>query len=185
MRPHAPLFRLAPAKPRAVHAGGMKRNWTPLTAAEEFGALHQGMIQAIGYGNLEEALTECAHLADEDFGRNFAAAAGPHSGPWAPRKQGGTGLARGEGHPLEIKSGEMFHAVTSPFGRGHLEDVGYRSAEIGVDPDSPAGAYMFAQNYGTRDGKLPQREFFDIRDETADHMAEIIADAVVDLIAKA
>lgn len=164
----------------------MKRTYSPVTAASEFGALHQEMIQALGFGDLEEALAECVQLANKAFGRNFAAAAGPNSGPWPPRKQGGTGLEKGQGHPLEILSGEMFEAVTSPFGRGHIEDVGYRGAEIGVDPEEIP--YAAAQNYGYTypDGRvLPQREFVDVTDEDADQMAEIIADAVLEQISKA
>lgn len=165
----------------------MLRPNVPTTAALQFGSLHQELIQSLGYGDLEEELTECAHLADQAFARNFSAAAGPHSGPWAPRKQGGSGLGDAQGrtigtHPLEILTAEMFEAVTSPFGRGHIEDVGYRGAEIGVDPSSPAGAYVFAQNYGNPLKGLPQREFVDIGDEDADRMADIIADGMERLL---
>lgn len=151
----------------------MKQNASTTTPAEQFGALHQRIVQDFGYGNLQDAFRECSQLADEDFGRNFAAAAGPHSGPWAPRKRNGTGLERGEGHPLEIKSGDMFQAITSPFGAGHIEDVGFRGAEIGVDPG--VIRYASAQNYGVP-GRLPQREFVDVSDATADKMTELIAD---------
>lgn len=161
----------------------MKQTFSPVTDAAQFGQLHQQLIQTLGYGDLEDAMRECTQLADQDFARNFSAAAGPHSGPWAPRKRNGNGLERGEGHPLEIKTGEMFQAVTSPFGRGHVQDVGYRSAEIGVDPASPAGGYVFAQNYGSPLRGLPQREFADVTDETADKMAELVADEMERLLA--
>lgn len=160
----------------------MKQTFSPVTDAAQFGQLHQQLIQTLGYGDLEDAMRECTQLADQDFARNFSAAAGPHSGPWAPRKRNGTGLERGEGHPLEIKTGEMFQAVTSPFGRGHIQDVGYRSAEIGVDPGEIP--YAAAQNYGRSEINLPAREFADVSDGTIDRMTDIIADEVERLLAQ-
>lgn len=158
----------------------MKVTATSVTPASQMGALQQELTQTLGYADLSEPLKECSLLADQAFARNFAAQAGPESGPWAPRKKDGSGkIGDAEsGHPLEIKSGEMFLAVTSPFGRGHIEDVGYRSAELGVDPAEVP--YALAQNYGRPDANLPAREFEDVDDETADRCAEIMADAMLE-----
>lgn len=152
----------------------MKLNATTEVLASQFGSEVQELVQTLGFADLSESLTECAHLARQDFGRNFAAMAGPHSGEWAPRKQDGTGQKAGEGHPLEIKSGAMFLAETSDFGAGAITDIGTRDVLLAVDPD--VIPYAAAQNYGYPEGNLPQRESFDVRDETADQMAELIAD---------
>ena len=45
---------------------------------------------------------------------------------------------------------------------------------LGVDEE--VIPYAAAQNYGYPERNLPQRESFDIQDETADRMAEVIAD---------
>jgi hypothetical protein len=162
----------------------MKRNATTVIPASEFAAEAAMMLDALAHGDLSEPLSACAHLADEEFGRNFAAMAGPHSGAWAPRKQGGTGQGKGEGHPLEIKSGAMFQAETSPFGEGHIENVGPRSAEIGVDPEIIP--YAAAQNYGHTYQNplrvLPQRESMDVSDQVADRMAEEMADGWLEVL---
>lgn len=157
----------------------MKRFATAVTAASQFGMLRQELTQTLGYADLSEPLKECAQLADQAFGANFAAQAGPQSGPWPARKADGSGQIgeQDAGHPLLIKSGDLFLAVTSPFGRGHIEDVGNRSAEIGVDPSEIP--YAMAQNYGYAPRNLPAREFEDIDDETADLCTEIIADAML------
>jgi len=155
----------------------------PDIEAERFEYAIAEIGHAIAFGDLTEALIECAQIADKEFGRNFAAAAGPHSGPWPARKRNGKGLKRGEGHPLEIKSGDEFLAASSPFGRGHEQEVFPRGAEIGIDP--AVIPYAAAQNYGFAERNLPQREFFDVSDAAMDQMAEIIADAVLDQIAEA
>jgi phage gpG-like protein len=162
----------------------MKRTAVAVTPAAQFGSLHQEMIQTLGYADLSEPIAECEKLADQAFGRNFAAQAGPHSGPWAERKRGGTGKIgeRDAGHPLEIKSGDLFEAITSPFGRGHIEEAGPRSGEIGVDAGEIP--YAAAQNYGFSKRKLPQREMADITDKDADEMAEIMADAMLEELLK-
>lgn len=158
----------------------MKRTATAVTLASQIGSLHQELIQTLGYADMSEPLGECAQLADKAFGANFAAQAGPNSGPWPARKHDGSGKIgdADKGHPLEIKSGALFLAVTSPFGRGHIENIGPRSAELGVDPD--AVPYAAAQNYGFAARNLPQREFEDVDDATADQCAEIMADAMLD-----
>ncbi|MDE2470717.1 MAG: hypothetical protein KGL35_18730 [Bradyrhizobium sp.] len=157
----------------------MKRFATAITPAAQVGAMHQDLIQALGYADLSEPLKECAQLADKAFAENFAAQAGPESGPWPARKAHGSGQIgdADQGHPLEIKSGELFLAVTSPFGAGHIEDVGNRSAELGVDPNEIP--YAMAQNYGRPDANLPQREFEDLTEEEKQQCDEIIADAML------
>lgn len=162
----------------------MKLTAYPECLASEFGQEVQELLGALAHGDLSDPLTECAHLARQDFAENFAAQAGPHSGAWAPRKQKGSGKIgeKGAGHPLEIKSGALFLAETSDFGAGALTDIGPREATLGVDPD--AIPYAAAQNYGhTYDNPLrvlPQRESFDIRDATADRCLEIVADAALE-----
>lgn len=154
----------------------MKRFATAVTPASQFGALHQELIQELGYGDFSEPLKECAQICDQDFARNFAAQAGPESGPWAPRKKQGSGKIgeKGQGHPLLIKTGELFLAATSPFGRGHIEDVGYRNVQIGVDLSEVP--YARAQNYGYAPRNLPAREFMDVTGKTADDCADVLAD---------
>lgn len=152
----------------------------PDIEAERFEYAVTEMAQAIAFGDLTDALTECVELADKDIGRNFAAAAGPHSGAWPARKRDGKGQKRGEGHPLLIKTGALFQAATSPFGKGHVQEVFPRGAEIGIDP--AAVPYAAAQNYGFADRNLPQREFEDVSDATMDVMAELVADQVIDLL---
>lgn len=148
--------------------------------ASQFGADVQEMVQTLGFGDFSEPLRECAHLAREDFARNFAAQAGPHSGLWPERKANGSGKIgeKDAGHPLEIKSGFMFQAEANDFGEGAITDVGYREAVLAVDPE--VVPYAAAQNYGYPKGNLPQRESFDVQDETADKMAEVIADGVLE-----
>lgn len=154
----------------------MKRNAYPECMASQFHEEVQELLGVLAHGDLIDPLTECAHLARQDFAENFAAQAGPHSGAWAPRKQKGSGKIgeKGAGHPLEIKSGALFLAETSDFGAGALTDIGPREATLGVDPE--VIPYAAAQNYGYPKRNLPQRESFDIQDETADRMAEVIAD---------
>jgi len=162
----------------------MKRNLQTDVPASEFAAEAAKIVGAIEHGDLSESMSLIAHMADQEFGRNFSAMAGPHSGAWAPHKQGGTGQGKGEGHPLEIKSGAMFEAETSPFGAGHIENVGPRSAEIGVDPD--VIPYAAAQNFGFVYQNplrvLPQRESMDVSDPVADQMAEVMADGMLEQV---
>lgn len=154
----------------------MKRFATAVTPASQFGALHQELIQELGYGDFSEPLKECAQLCDQDFARNFAAQSAPNGSPWPPRKKQGSGKAgeKGQGHPLLIKTGELFLAATSPFGRGHIEDVGYRNVQIGVDLSEVP--YARAQNYGYPQRNLPAREFADVSEQTADNCTEVMAD---------
>lgn len=158
----------------------MKVTARPETLASQFSAEVKDLVQALHSADLSEAMTDCAHLAREDFGRNFAAQAGPHSGEWAPRKKQGSGKIgdKDAGHPLEIKTGAMFLAETSDFGAGAITDIGPRGAVLAVDPD--VIPYAAAQNYGYPKRNLPQRESFDIQDETADRMAERVADEILD-----
>lgn len=158
----------------------MKRNAQPEVLASQFHDEVQELIGTLAHADLSEPLRECAHLAREDFGRNFAAQAGPHSGEWPERKANGSGKIgeKDAGHPLEIKSGLLFQAEANDFGEGAITEVGYREAVLAVDPE--AVPYAAAQNYGNPKGNLPQRESFDIQDETADKMADLLADAVLD-----
>lgn len=162
----------------------MKLNAQAEVQASEFHTEVEELLGVLAHGDFSEPLTECAHLARQDFARNFAAQAGPHSGPWAPRKKEGSGKIgeKDYGHPLEIKSGAMFLAETSDFGAGAITDIGPREAVLGVDPD--VIPYAAAQNYGHTYQNplrvLPQRESFDVQDGTADQMNEIMADGVLE-----
>lgn len=157
----------------------MKRFATAVTPATQAAALNQELSHVLAYVDLSEPLKECAQLADQAFARNFAAQAGPESGPWPARKSDGNGQIgeQDAGHPLLIKSGDLFLAVTSPFGRGHVEDIHNRSAELGVDPEEIP--YAMTHDQGRPDANIPQREFEDIDDRTADLCTEIIADAML------
>lgn len=162
----------------------MKRNAQPECLASDFHEEMQELLGLLAHGDLSEPLRECAHLARQDFARNFAAQSGPNSGTWAPRKKEGSGKIseKDAGHPLEIKSGAMFLAETSDFGGGAITDIGRRDATLAVDPE--VIPYAAAQNYGHTYQNplrvLPQRESFDIQDATADRCQDIVADAVLE-----
>lgn len=162
----------------------MKQSALTVVTASELGAEIDAICQSLEHGDLSEPLTECAQMADAAFGRNFAAMAGPHSGEWAPRKQNGSGKKVGDGHPLEIKSADMFQAETNEFAAGHIQDVSSREAVIGVDPE--VIPYAAAQNYGhvyqNPFRVLPQRESMDEPDDVADAQTEVMADGFAGLI---
>lgn len=152
----------------------MKRDLLPLVRVKDFKTEVDAIVHVLAEGDLSEAMRDSARIADNAIGRNFAAQAGPHSGGWAPRKE------EGDGHPLEIESGDLFQAETSPFGRGHIEEIGPRSVSIGVDPDEIP--YAFAQNYGRPDINLPARESADIDQEAEDAIVDRVADGLIEAL---
>lgn len=162
----------------------MKRTALAVTPATQFAALARDIVRDFENGDLSEPLKECAQIADKAFARNFAAQASPDGGPWPARKKKGTGKIgeQDAGHPLLIQSGDLFEAATSPFGRGHIEDVGRMSAEIGVDLDDVP--YARAQNYGRTEINLPAREFEDLTEDEQAQCDEIMADYLTELMSQ-
>ncbi len=142
--------------------------------AERLSAETAEMAKAIETGSFAPAFEQCIELAHKEFGVNFAATAAPHGGSWPPRKK------IGDGHPLEIKSGDLFQAETSDFGKGSIKQVGDREAFTGVDPGEVP--YAAAQNYGRSEINLPARESEDVDEAALDAMAEEMADRGLELL---
>lgn len=164
----------------------MKQNLSIDVDAAQFGAASQDMVQALNFGSFEPALKECLEEGQKDIARNFAAQASSHGGTWAPRKSKQTGPGTFENnrlqgtHPLLIDTGLMFQAETSDFGEGHVENLGYREATSGVDPE--VVPYAGFHQFGAPGANIPARPSVDLSDETVDTMAELIADRGVELL---
>lgn len=151
----------------------MKADAQTIVPAAQFGAEVQKMVQALGYGSFAPAFEECIELAHANIAQNFFLSETAGGDGWPPRK------VIGDGHPLLIDTGLLFGAATGE-GDGAVKEVGYRDASIGVDAGTVP--YAAAHNFGYPENNLPQREFEDVSDATANEMAERIADRGIELL---
>ncbi len=132
----------------------------------------ENVRERIERGPYTKPLQEAIELAHRRMEKTFTQATSPGGKPWPPHAE--TTVRLYGPHPLLILSGAM-KASTVVGGPDHIERVEPFTAYTGTK-DRKA---IFHQQ-GTK--RMPQREFHGVDDETADKMAEALADFLTEMI---
>jgi hypothetical protein len=128
--------------------------------------------------DLSSAFEEAIGILNDGVYSNFLLKVGSEGDAWPPHSP--ETVQRYGPHPLLVLSGAMLAASTEKGATGHIEEIGPRSAETGIDGDQIP--YTFAQNFGYSEGNIPQREFFYSVDDTDERAAETFFDWAFEII---
>ncbi len=108
-------------------------------------------------------------LIYDQVAENFFAESTAFGRGWAPHAP--ATIAKYGPHPLLVLSGYMFRAATESGAPGNYEEVTDRTISVGLstegNPENPSGYnYSLVQQFGSLDGRIPPRPFFDIPQST-------------------
>ena len=121
--------------------------------------------------NLEPALRDCLPVIHEGFETNFMEARGPSGAPWLPRKDS-------KPHPLLILTGALLEAARDTGGMGHIDRVGPRELETGVD----GGTIEYAPVHEYGSSNIPARPYMYASDKVQDQIAETFLESAFTII---
>jgi phage gpG-like protein len=123
------------------------------------------------------AIKAAGPILREDELEHFDSKTAPDGSPWAPNAP--VTIAR-KGHgDILVETGALEAAATTLDAPGHVETIAGNEMEFGVDGVTDLGGIPWAsvQQAGSKDGRIPAREFIGVSDRAADKLAESAADA--------
>jgi hypothetical protein len=122
-------------------------------------------------GVQDAALHKCIPLVRARIQRNYDEGGTADGQAW-PAHAPST-VKRYGPHPLLILTGKMKAATLDP-GSGHIENITGGTLTFGVSGDLPEHPWVHQE--GSKDGRVPQRQFVALDNETVDKCVELIAD---------